>query len=78
MNTTKCNGCGQDRAKGKQWFYVYTYIEPATPAAKRANLTPVDVRCPACADPALVEARKKAKAETLVIARAARKQVVKP
>lgn len=72
MNTTKCNGCGQDRAKGKQWFYVYAEATPAK------NAKPTDVRCPTCADPTLVEARKKAKAETLVVARAARKQAVKP
>lgn len=72
MSASTCDGCKATRPKGQQWFYVYPDITPSK------NAKPSDTRCPACADPAIVEARRVARAEKMGAVRSARKVAAKP
>jgi len=47
-----CKGCGAERPKRRQWFYLY----PDLPAGMRAY-TPIAAWCPRCAPPEMVAAR---------------------
>lgn len=55
-----CKGCGAERPKRRQWFYVY----PVLPGGMRA-VRAIAAWCPTCAPPDMVAARTARKLDNL-------------
>lgn len=47
-----CKGCGAERPKRRQWYYLYPDI-----AGGGRSFTPIAAWCPDCAPPEMVAAR---------------------